>query len=155
MKLICEELTTGETVYHSPRHGIVWYTKTQDDGSTALFGNVDPLLHDTVTELPTYDFDRIYCPVTWLPDISGVSDLEYGLCKRHIRVFDVDGEYLCVAGCFQGSFDEFARAVQRKYCDAPYLGACYVYGMYALIESFERRDEPREQYYMERLAKWK
>lgn len=106
----------------------------------------------SVEEIPDTDFDELW--YDWdchLYDITSVSNLRYGRKNRTLGVAKIDGHFLCRAGCFQGDFTEFCQAVLKKYSDDPVLGAEYIYGMYSLIESFERQDEPREQYYMDKL----
>ena len=113
--------------------------------NTTFMGGLDLELFDGEIQLPedlkvAYEMDLIGANVTRLPsnltiyddcsvylDVRKVKNVSYsancGNNKRTIFAFWANNDFLIAAGCFAGTYSEFADAVDRKYYD--YGGAEY------------------------------
>lgn len=134
---------------------MIWSRYTLNDGAVVLECTAPP--HLEVEELPDTDFDILTFDFeAHLLSLTRRSTNSYGFFQRRIAVTKVSRDkFLCLTGCFCGSFTEFAQAVKKRYRSDRVVGASYIYGMASLIEALQTGEKPREQYYMEKLAKWK
>ncbi|QHJ78060.1 MAG: hypothetical protein [Bacteriophage sp.] len=83
------------------------------------------LTNTNVTRLPSnltvHDYCSVYLDAHKIENVSYCDDC--GASNRQIFAFWANNDFLIAAGCFAGTYSEFADAVDRKYYD--YGGAEY------------------------------
>ena len=129
--VIIEELDDVEQI-SIPENTDFWY------GLICLWSNVEiqlpenlkvayllDLTKTNVTRLPSnltvHDYCSVYLDAHKIENVSYCDDC--GASNRQIFAFWANNDFLIAAGCFAGTYSEFADAVDRKYYD--YGGAEY------------------------------